>query len=88
VIAAACSGPAPAPPLVGTTPPTPPAPPPAIAPPTASVAAPEPAQPPKPAHCPADMAFVEGEYCTEVEHKCLVEWFAPQNIGKRVPMRY
>jgi sulfatase-modifying factor enzyme 1 len=52
--------------------------------------------------CPADMALVEGDYCTEVEHRCLVEWFAPQNnkniceqfdgsakcVGKRIPKRY
>ena len=29
------------------------------------------------------MKLVEGEYCTQVEQKCLVEWFAPQN-KKRV----
>src|SRR5690606_16977343 len=48
------------------------------------------------------MVLVEGEYCTQVEHTCLVEWYAPQNnkrvceqfapeakcIGKRVKKRY
>jgi hypothetical protein len=48
------------------------------------------------------MKLVEGDYCTEVEHKCLVEWYAPQNkkrvceqfetkakcTGKRVHKRY
>jgi sulfatase modifying factor 1 len=53
--------------------------------------------------CPADMKLVEGDYCTKVEHKCLIDWFAPQNnkvvcekfepglaqcTGKRVPKRY
>lgn len=33
--------------------------------------------------CPSGMKLVDGEYCTSVEQKCLVEWFAPQN-KKRV----
>ncbi|MEM1033219.1 MAG: SUMF1/EgtB/PvdO family nonheme iron enzyme [Myxococcota bacterium] len=55
-----------------------------------------------PTHCPAGMVLVEGEYCTEVRHTCLVEWYAPQNkkrvceqfepkatcVGKRVAKRY
>jgi sulfatase modifying factor 1 len=57
---------------------------------------------PGPAACPADMKLVEGDYCTNVEHKCLIDWFAPQNnkvvceqfapsskcVGKRVHKRY
>lgn len=47
---------------------------------TAAVAA----KPPEaPAACPAGMKLIEGDYCTEVEHECLVEWWAPQN-RKRV----
>lgn len=48
------------------------------------------------------MQLVEGDYCTKVEQKCLVEWWAPQNrkrvceqfqpptkcIGKRVRKRF
>ena len=55
-----------------------------------------------PAACPADMKLVEGDYCTEVDHKCLIEWYAPQNkkviceqfdpsakcVGSRVPKRF
>ena len=29
------------------------------------------------------MKLVDGDYCTKVEHKCTLEWFAPQN-NKRV----
>jgi sulfatase modifying factor 1 len=29
--------------------------------------------------CPTGMVMVEGDYCTEVDHKCLIEWYAPQN---------
>jgi sulfatase modifying factor 1 len=63
---------------------------------------PAPAEPAEPKACPADMALVAGDYCTTVEHRCLVEWFAPQNkkrvceqfaevakcTGKRVAKRY
>ncbi len=52
--------------------------------------------------CPDGMVLVEGEYCTKVQHTCLVEWYAPQNkkrvceqfkpeakcIGKRIKKRY
>lgn len=38
---------------------------------------------PEPSACPAGMKLVEGDYCTKVEQKCLVEWWAPQN-KKRV----
>jgi hypothetical protein len=48
------------------------------------------------------MVLVEGEYCTRVEQRCLVHWWAPQNkkkvcekfapptkcVGKRVKKRY
>jgi hypothetical protein len=44
---------------------------------------PEPEPEPEPSACPAGMKLVEGDYCTRVEQKCLVEWFAPQN-KKRV----
>lgn len=64
--------------------------------------APEPEAPPEPAACPADMKLVAGEYCSKVEHRCLVEWHAPQNnkrvceqfeeyakcIGDKTPKRY
>lgn len=33
--------------------------------------------------CPADMVLVEGDYCPEVEHECLTEWWAESN-KKRV----
>jgi formylglycine-generating enzyme len=32
-----------------------------------------------PTHCPAGMKLVEGEYCSEVEHKCKKEWFDKSN---------
>lgn len=52
--------------------------------------------------CPIGMVLIEGEYCTEVEQKCLIEWFAPQNkkrvceqfeapskcVGNRIKKRY
>ena len=41
----------------------------------------EPAPPPP--TCPANMVLVEGDYCTEVEHKCIKEWWAEAN-KKRV----
>jgi formylglycine-generating enzyme len=56
-----------------------------------------------PAACPPDMKLVEGDYCTEVEHKCLKSWFDKSNkktvcedfepnsakcVGKRVKKRY
>lgn len=67
--------------------------------PTAAVAAPAPEGP---SACPEGMELVEGDYCTQVEHTCLVEWYAPQNnkrvceqfapeskcVGKRVKKRY
>jgi hypothetical protein len=48
------------------------------------------------------MVLVEGDYCTDVEQKCLVEWWAPQNrkrvceqfepksscVGQRAPKRF
>ena len=114
-LAFACSAtpnqPAPAP----TTPPT--APPPAAvetdAGPVETDAAPEsgalveavdaaPDAPPEPSACPTGMKLVEGDYCTKVEQKCKVEWYAPQNkkrvceqfepptkcIGERVHKRF
>jgi hypothetical protein len=55
-----------------------------------------------PAACPADMKLVEGDYCTEVEHKCKKSWFDKSNkktvceefepyakcVGKKVHKRY
>lgn len=55
-----------------------------------------------PTSCPSDMVLVEGEYCTEAEHDCAVEWYAKQNnkrvceqfkpgtrcVGQRVKKRY
>ena len=63
---------------------------------------PEPVEDPGPSACPEGTKLVEGDYCTEVEQKCLVEWFAPQNqkrvceqfetstkcVGSRVPKRF
>lgn len=72
--------------------------------PVASTAAPKapPPSEPAPRACPAGMALVDGEYCTTVEHRCRIEWWAPQNkkrvceqfeptakcVGKRIPKRY
>ncbi|MCL2825547.1 MAG: formylglycine-generating enzyme family protein [Polyangiaceae bacterium] len=36
-----------------------------------------------PQSCPSGMKLIDGDYCTEVDQKCAVEWFAPQN-KKRV----
>lgn len=58
--------------------------------------------PKKPATCPAGMQLVDGEYCTDVEHKCLKSWYDTSNkkkiceefaptakcIGKKVKKRY
>lgn len=38
-----------------------------------------PPEPPKPLACPADMVLIDGDYCTEVETKCLRSTYAPQN---------
>lgn len=71
----------------------------------ASPAAPKPNESPEPegpTACPAGMVLVEGDYCTKVEQKCLVEWWAPQNrkrvceqfepptkcVGERVKKRF
>ncbi|MBW2454095.1 MAG: SUMF1/EgtB/PvdO family nonheme iron enzyme [Deltaproteobacteria bacterium] len=48
---------------------------------TATPAAPKPE--PASKHCPGGMKLVEGDYCTQVEQTCAVEWWAPQN-KKRV----
>ncbi|NUO54486.1 MAG: SUMF1/EgtB/PvdO family nonheme iron enzyme [Polyangiaceae bacterium] len=47
--------------------------------PSASASANPNAPPDGPKSCPADMVLVEGDYCPEVEHKCLREWYAEQN---------
>ena len=58
--------------------------------------------PKKAAACPAGMQLVDGEYCTDVEHKCLKSWYDKSNkkkiceefaptakcIGKKVKKRY
>ncbi|MFO0589800.1 MAG: SUMF1/EgtB/PvdO family nonheme iron enzyme [Polyangiaceae bacterium] len=36
-------------------------------------------EPPKPSACPADMKLVDGEYCSDVEHKCLKSWYDKSN---------
>jgi formylglycine-generating enzyme len=80
LVALACS-PAPSEPA---RPLPPPAPAPVVAPPAPepqAEAASEPVE--APAACPEDMLLVEGEYCSDVKHRCLVEWYAPQN-NKRV----
>ena len=72
-------------------------------PPTNLVASPAPTvAPASPAACPADMKLVDGEYCTEVEHKCKKSWFDKSNkkvvcedfepvatcVGEKVKKRY
>jgi sulfatase modifying factor 1 len=37
------------------------------------------APPPGPAACPAGMVLIDGDYCTDVETKCLRSSYAPQN---------
>lgn len=97
-------------------PPPPPPPPVTVTIPTAAPPdhAPEPATPPTnaaastpttpapPAACPPDMKLVDGEYCTEVEHKCKKSWFDKSNkkvvceefesvatcVGEKVKKRY
>jgi hypothetical protein len=55
-----------------------------------------------PAACPENMKLVEGDYCTEVEHKCKKSWFDKSNkkticeefephatcVGKKAKKRY
>lgn len=59
-------------------------------------------EPPKPAACPEDMVLVDGDYCTELDLKCLKSWYAPENkklicerfeepskcVGEKVKKRY
>ncbi len=54
------------------------------------------------AACPADMALVEGDYCSRVEHECLSSWYDKSNkktvcerfsgkstcVGTRTPKRF
>ncbi len=66
------------------TPPVPIEPSPSAPAPASSGAATAPAPAPAgPDACPDGMVLVEGDYCTDVQHTCRVEWFAPQN-NKRV----
>lgn len=67
-----------------------------------NVAASAPSPAPGPAACPAGMQLIDGEYCTEVEHKCKNSWFDKSNkkvvceefepvatcVGQRVKKRY
>ncbi len=39
----------------------------------------EPSPPPEPAHCPVGMVFIEGDYCSSVEHKCVSQWHSEAN---------
>jgi sulfatase modifying factor 1 len=79
----ACSA-APAEPVQPPPAPTPPPPPAAtvtpapIATATAPVTA-RPEAPPAPSACPAGMKLVDGDYCSEVEHKCLKSWYDKSN---------
>jgi hypothetical protein len=92
-LAFACSAspgrPQPTPPQAAATPQAPPEPaapqPPPVVEADAGDATVEAEPPPDagPAACPDGMKLIEGDYCTEVDQKCLVEWFAPQN-KKRV----
>ena len=55
-----------------------------------------------PTACPVGMKLIEGEYCTDVDHKCLKEWFDKSNkkvicedfeprakcVGTKVKKRY
>jgi hypothetical protein len=68
----------------------------------ASSAAPASKAPEGPTSCPAGMKLVEGEYCTDVDHKCKKEWFDKSNkkviceefepkatcVGAKVKKRY
>ncbi len=42
----------------------------------------EPAPEPEPEHCPSGMVLVDGEYCSEVEHKCIKHWYSKANDKK------
>jgi hypothetical protein len=103
-----------APPPAPVAPPQPPPPPaptvtPEAAPPEPAkpVEAAKPAEPEKPAEpaknaCPADMALVDGDYCTELELKCKKSTYAKQNkkiichefasptkcVGQKIHRRY
>lgn len=118
VFGLACTAAAIDPPRNVPPPPPPPPPPPAVTvaipvetAPTATPDPPKPpdnvvastaAAPPVPAACPAGMQLIDGEYCTEVEHKCKKSWFDKSNkkvvcedfepvatcVGERVKKRY
>jgi hypothetical protein len=90
VLLSACSAAPPEPVAPPPAPPPPPPPPTAVAPPPVpdagaeplASAAPEPPPPPAPAApaaCPADMQLVDGDYCSEVDQKCLKSWFDKSN---------
>src|SRR6185437_3082315 len=103
-LAAAACAPSPPPPVA----PPPPPPAPVAEVPDAGAAdaqAPEPvvaAVPAGPAACPADMVLIDGDYCTDVEVKCLRSTYAKQNkktichefqpparcVGKKVHKRF
>jgi hypothetical protein len=58
--------------------------------------------PEEPSHCPDGMVFIEGQYCSEVEHTCKESWYAEQNkktvceefeptakcVGDKTPKRF
>jgi len=81
VLVPACSAAPPEPPVAPLAPPPPPtaepAPPPVAAP--ADAGAPPPEPPKGPAACPDGMKLVDGDYCADVEHKCLKSWFDKSN---------
>ncbi len=89
---AACSGAAPEPVAAPPAPPQPPPPAAELVPPASTagpadagapadaVAVAEPDRgPASPAACPEDMVLIDGDYCTELELKCLSSHYAPQN---------
>jgi len=67
-----------------------------------NVLASTPAPPPEASSCPPGMKLIDGDYCTEVEHKCKKSWFDKSNkkvvceefepvatcVGQRVKKRY
>jgi formylglycine-generating enzyme len=86
-LSASCSA-APPEPVAPPPAPPPPPPPPVTAPspvveapaPTASASASAVVEAPAaPLACPADMKLVDGDYCPEVEHKCLKSWYDKSN---------
>jgi hypothetical protein len=60
------------------------------------------AEPKEAGRCPSDMVFIEGDYCSEVQHKCTKQWYAKANdkqvcesfepwskcVGTKTPKRF